>query len=99
MSTVRNGTAGAFDTGPVYGYNLEPSLLFVVFFLSLYGLSLNPNTSYDVVILLILVLKYIIKYVKLKQFASKFACNIEASKTLSRALVDQTKHEQSSSRR
>jgi hypothetical protein len=52
MSTVKNGTAGASDTGPASGYNLKLSRLFVVFVLFLYRLSVNSNNLYDVIILL-----------------------------------------------
>jgi hypothetical protein len=54
MSTVGNGTAGAFGTGPASGYNLKLSCLFVVFVLFLYRLSTNTNNLYAATILLIL---------------------------------------------
>jgi hypothetical protein len=54
MSTVRNGTTGASDTGPASGYNLMLSHLFVVFVLFLYRLSTNMNNLCAAIILLIL---------------------------------------------
>jgi hypothetical protein len=54
MSTVWNGTTGAFGTGSVSGYNLKFSHVFVVFFLFLYRLCVNTNNPYDIIILLIL---------------------------------------------
>jgi hypothetical protein len=53
MSTVGNGTTGAFGTGPAFGYNLELYHLLVVFFLFLYRLSANTSNSYATIILLI----------------------------------------------
>jgi hypothetical protein len=53
MSTVGNGTTGAFGTGPASGYNLELYHLLVVFFLFLYRLSANTSNSYATIILLI----------------------------------------------
>jgi hypothetical protein len=54
MSTVGNGTAGAFGTGPASGYNLKLSCLFVVFVLFLYRLITSTNNLYATIILLIL---------------------------------------------
>jgi hypothetical protein len=53
MSTIGNGIAGASNTIPASGYNLELFYLFIVFFLFLYGLSMNTNTHYDVITFLI----------------------------------------------
>jgi hypothetical protein len=54
MSTIGNGTTGASDTGPVSGYNLKLSRLFIVFVLFVYRLSVNTNNLYAAIILLIL---------------------------------------------
>jgi ABC-type anion transport system duplicated permease subunit len=53
MSTIRNGTTGASDTGPASGYNLVLSYLPVVFFLFLYRLSTNTSNPYAAIMLLI----------------------------------------------
>jgi hypothetical protein len=53
MSTVRNGTTKASDTGTGSGYNLMLSHLFIVFFLFLYKLSANTSNSYTAIMLLI----------------------------------------------
>jgi hypothetical protein len=53
MPTVGNDTTGASGTGPVSGYNLVLSHLFIVFFLLLYRLSVNISNPYDVIMLLI----------------------------------------------
>jgi hypothetical protein len=53
MSTIGNSTTGAFDTGPVSGYNLELSHLLIVFFLFLYRLSMNTSNPYNDIMLLI----------------------------------------------
>jgi hypothetical protein len=53
MSTVGNGTTGASGTGPISGYNLVLSYLFIVFFLFLYGLNVNTSNLYTTIMLLI----------------------------------------------
>jgi uncharacterized membrane protein YjgN (DUF898 family) len=53
MSTVRNGTTGASGTGPASGYNLVLSHLLIVFFLFLYGLSVNTSNPYITIMLFI----------------------------------------------
>jgi hypothetical protein len=51
MSTVGNGTAGAFDTGPASGYKHDFLRLFIVFLVFSYRLNMNINNHYDVIIL------------------------------------------------
>jgi hypothetical protein len=53
MSTVGNGTTGAFGTDPVSEYNLKLSHLLVIFFLFLYRLNTNTSNLYNAIILLI----------------------------------------------
>jgi hypothetical protein len=54
MSTIGNGTAGACGTGPVSGYNMTLSHLFIVFVMFVYRLSASMNNFYAAIILLIL---------------------------------------------
>jgi hypothetical protein len=51
---VGNGSASASSTGLASGYNLTLSYLFVVFILFLYRLSVNSNSLYIAITLLIL---------------------------------------------
>jgi hypothetical protein len=80
MSTVGNGTASAFSTGPTSGYNLEHSRLFVVFFLFLYRLSVNTYNPYEAIIwlnnIIICLVTFGIKiYGKVPKFIMPWQCH------------------------